>query len=77
MCKQLCGKRKVRSVGADDSVIERCTNIAMPTNPFFAENHNARAVLKPHPADVMGIWPVSTRVNFPKNNGPEPIAAAR
>jgi putative SOS response-associated peptidase YedK len=28
----------------------------------------ARAVLKPYPADSMVAWPVSTRVSSPKNN---------
>jgi putative SOS response-associated peptidase YedK len=31
----------------------------------------ARAVLKPYPSDEMIAWPVSTRVNSPKNNSAE------
>ncbi len=30
--------------------------------------YEARAVLKQYPADEMDAWPVSTRVNSPKNN---------
>lgn len=29
---------------------------------------DARAALKPYPADLMVAWPVSTRVNTPRNN---------
>jgi putative SOS response-associated peptidase YedK len=39
----------------------------------------ARAVLRPYPSDEMIAWPVSTRVNTPKNNSAdllEPIRAA-
>jgi putative SOS response-associated peptidase YedK len=31
----------------------------------------ARGALKPYPADLMAAWPVSTKVNSPRNNGPE------
>lgn len=34
----------------------------------------ARAVLKPYPSDEMIAWPVSTRVNTPKNNSADLIA---
>ena len=37
---------------------------------------DARAVLKPYPAELMVAWPVSVRVNSPKNNGPELVTAA-
>ena len=33
----------------------------------------ARAVLLPYPSDEMIAWPVSTRVNTPKNDGPDLI----
>ena len=36
----------------------------------------ARAVLTPYPADLMAAWRVGTRVNSPKNNGPELIDPA-
>jgi putative SOS response-associated peptidase YedK len=39
----------------------------------------ARALLKQHPSEEMLAWPVSTRVNVPRNNSPdlvEPIKAA-
>lgn len=42
-------------------------------------SEQARAVLKPYPSDEMIAWPVSTRVNTPKNNSPDlisPIQAA-
>ena len=28
-------------------------------------------LLKPYPAELMTMWPVSTKVNSPKNDGPE------
>ena len=34
----------------------------------------ARALLEPYPAGLMVAFPVSTRVNSPRNNGPELIA---
>lgn len=34
---------------------------------------DARAALKPYPADLMVAWPVSTRVNTPRNNSPQLI----
>lgn len=40
----------------------------------------ARALLAPYPADLMVAWPVSTRVNSPKNNDEtliEPLPAQR
>jgi putative SOS response-associated peptidase YedK len=33
----------------------------------------AQAALKPYPADSMAAWPVSTRVNSPRNNDPRLI----
>jgi putative SOS response-associated peptidase YedK len=33
----------------------------------------ARELLQPYPSDEMLAWPVSTKVNTPKNNGPELI----
>jgi putative SOS response-associated peptidase YedK len=35
----------------------------------------ARAVLKPYPANVMDAYEVSTAVNAPKNNDPSNIVA--
>jgi putative SOS response-associated peptidase YedK len=37
----------------------------------------AKAALKQYPEELMVAWPVSTRVNSPKNNGPELIATVR
>jgi putative SOS response-associated peptidase YedK len=37
----------------------------------------ARAVLKQYPSDLMVAYKVSTRVNSPKNNGPELIEPMR
>jgi len=37
---------------------------------------DAKAVLRPYPDDLMVAWPVSTRVNSPRNNDPgliEPV----
>jgi putative SOS response-associated peptidase YedK len=34
---------------------------------------DARAALKPYPADLMVAWPVSTRVNTPRNNSAQLI----
>lgn len=30
-----------------------------------------RDLLRPYPADLMSMWPISTRVNRPANNGPD------
>ena len=38
---------------------------------------DAKAALKQYPEELMVAWPVSTRVNSPKNNGPELIATVR
>jgi putative SOS response-associated peptidase YedK len=38
---------------------------------------DARAALKPYPADLMVAWPVSTRVNTPRNNSAELIEPVR
>ncbi|MGA8706771.1 MAG: SOS response-associated peptidase [Steroidobacteraceae bacterium] len=35
----------------------------------------AREVLQPYPAELLVAWPVSTRVNSPKNDDPELVAA--
>ncbi len=35
----------------------------------------ARAVLQPYPAELLAAWPVSTRVNSPKNDDPELVVA--
>jgi putative SOS response-associated peptidase YedK len=35
----------------------------------------AHAVLQPYPGELMSAWPVSTRVNSPRNNDPELIVA--
>ena len=35
----------------------------------------ARAVLQPYPAEFMTAWPVSTRVNSPRNDDPELVTA--
>jgi putative SOS response-associated peptidase YedK len=37
---------------------------------------DALAVLHPYASELMVAWPVSVRVNSPKNNGPELVAAA-
>jgi putative SOS response-associated peptidase YedK len=37
---------------------------------------DALALLKPYPDELMLTWPVSLRVNSPKNDGPELVAAA-
>jgi putative SOS response-associated peptidase YedK len=38
---------------------------------------DARNVLQPYPAELMIAWPVSTKVNSPKNDGPDLIDEAR
>ena len=35
----------------------------------------ARAVLQPYPADLTVAWPVSVRVNSPRNDDPELVRA--
>jgi len=34
----------------------------------------ARAAIAPYPAELMVAWPVSARVNSPRNDGPDLIA---
>src|ERR1700722_6581699 len=54
----------------------------IPECPFLPVEHHAvwlseiedgdlKALLKPYPAEQMKMWPVSSRVNSPKNNDPE------
>lgn len=35
------------------------------------ELEKAQALLRPAPADLLEVWPVSTAVNKPTNDGPE------
>ena len=37
---------------------------------------DAHALLQAYPAELMVAWPVSVRVNSPKNNDPQLVAAA-
>lgn len=40
---------------------------------WLGEEPDPAHLLKPYPADDMVMWPVSTRVNSPKNNDPDII----
>jgi putative SOS response-associated peptidase YedK len=43
---------------------------------WLSEEEDPRDLLKPYPAEPMAMWPVSTRVNSPKNDDPDVIAPA-
>jgi hypothetical protein len=41
------------------------------------EDGDLKALLKPFPADQMRIWPISPRVNSPKNHDPDIVSRKR
>jgi putative SOS response-associated peptidase YedK len=46
---------------------------------WLGEAPDPRELMRPFPADLMRMWPISTRVNKPENDGPsilEPIQLA-
>jgi putative SOS response-associated peptidase YedK len=46
---------------------------------WLGEEHDPRDLMRPFPADLMRMWPISTRVNKPENDDPsivEPIELA-
>jgi putative SOS response-associated peptidase YedK len=46
---------------------------------WLGEEPDPRDLMRPLPADLMRMWPISTRVNKPENDDPaiiEPIALA-
>jgi putative SOS response-associated peptidase YedK len=46
---------------------------------WLGEEADPRDLMRPFPAELMRIWPISTRVNKPENDDPsiiEPIEAA-
>jgi putative SOS response-associated peptidase YedK len=46
---------------------------------WLGEEPDPRDVMRPFPADLMRMWPISTRVNKPENDDPsivEPIEVA-
>ena len=46
---------------------------------WLGEEPDPRDVMRPFPADLMRMWPISTRVNKPENDDPsiiEPIELA-
>jgi putative SOS response-associated peptidase YedK len=40
----------------------------------WLSNQAGKEVLFPYPADRMKVWPISTRVNSPKNNDPDRLS---
>ena len=46
---------------------------------WLSDEPDSRDLLRPFPADVMRMWPISTRVNKPENDDPsiiEPVELA-
>jgi putative SOS response-associated peptidase YedK len=40
-------------------------------DPNFTRSDSLQAMLKPYPAEAMQVYPVSSKVNSPKNDSPE------
>jgi len=38
---------------------------------WLSDEPDPRDLLRPFPSELMAIWPVSTRVNTPKNDDPD------
>jgi putative SOS response-associated peptidase YedK len=46
---------------------------------WLSDEPNPRELMRPFPASLMRIWPISTRVNKPENDDPavvEPVSGA-
>ena len=38
---------------------------------WIGDEPDPRDLLKPYPSELMTMWPISTRVNSPRNDDPE------
>lgn len=60
---------------------QRCAWILAPSDcaRWLGEEPDPRDLMRPYPAELMRMWPISTRVNKPENDDPsivEPIELA-
>src|SRR5438445_7643994 len=58
---------------------ERFADSQIPLAPRAPSIHDPRDLMRPFPAGLMRMWPISTRVNKPENDDPsivEPIELA-
>jgi hypothetical protein len=62
-----------------DYISSMCGRVIQSSGRWLGEESDPRDLMWPFPADLVRMWPISTRVNKPENDDPsivEPIELA-